>query len=181
MKVYDNHQRVPAEEYTGPKVKLPPPEEIPNLDFELINYHRPILGTFHCKFVIVDRRVALLQSSNIQDNDNLEMMIRVEGPIVDSFYDMALISWHKTLNPPLPMFGFPASDAKTPSFSSKQTYTGSETEMTEPLPEHTTKDPHYDPDISSEAKRVNGTVEPRSGETATQAVTRHLSMLLYPK
>ncbi|KAJ9363959.1 hypothetical protein DTO280E4_2181 [Paecilomyces variotii] len=177
--VYDNHQRVSAEEYTSAKVKLPPPEEIPNIDLELINYHRPMLGTFHCKFVIIDRRVALLQSSNIQDNDNLEMMIRVEGPIVDSFYDMALISWHKTLNPPLPMFGFPASDAKIPSFG-QQTYTGSETEQTGPLPEHTTKDPHYDPDISSEAKRVNGTVEPRPGETRTQAVTRHLNTTIQP-
>ncbi|KAL1884518.1 hypothetical protein Plec18167_002108 [Paecilomyces lecythidis] len=180
VKVYDNHQRVSAKEYTSAKVQLPPPEEIPNIDLELINYHRPMLGTFHCKFVIFDRRVALLQSSNIQDNDNLEMMIRVEGPVVDSFYDMALISWHKSLNPPLPMLGSPASEATIPSFSREQSYTGSETEQTGPLPEHTTKDPHYDPDISSEAKRVNGTVEPRPGETRTQAVTRHLNTTIQP-
>ena len=30
------------------------------------------------------------------------MMIQLEGPIVDSIYDMALISWHKNLEPPLP-------------------------------------------------------------------------------
>jgi hypothetical protein len=29
-------------------------------------------------------------------------MIQLEGPIVDSIYDMALISWNKKLEPPLP-------------------------------------------------------------------------------
>lgn len=30
------------------------------------NFHRVLLGTFHAKFLIVDRKVALLNSNNIQ-------------------------------------------------------------------------------------------------------------------
>lgn len=33
----------------------------------------------------------------------MEMMVHLEGPIVQSFYDMALISWNETLEPPLPL------------------------------------------------------------------------------
>ncbi|KAF4636045.1 hypothetical protein G7Y89_g2043 [Cudoniella acicularis] len=52
--------------------------------------------------------VAVLQSNNIQDNDNVEMVTHLEGPIVDSLYDIALISWHKRLEPPLPSHNSPA-------------------------------------------------------------------------
>lgn len=38
------------------------------LEFELTfqNFHRVLLGTFHAKFLIVDRKVALINSNNIQ-------------------------------------------------------------------------------------------------------------------
>ena len=52
----------------------------------------------------------------VQDNDNVEMMTHLEGPIVDSFYDLALNSWHNALDQPLPMSNSPASSAKPPSF-----------------------------------------------------------------
>ena len=97
QQVWENHLNVHEKDFAGEKVKLPAPEEIPNIDLQVINYHRPIFGTFHAKFMIVDRRVALLQSNNIQDNDNLEMMVRLEGPIVDSLYDSALVSWGRPL------------------------------------------------------------------------------------
>ncbi|KAI1079107.1 IQ calmodulin-binding motif protein [Whalleya microplaca] len=112
----DPHYIVPEGEYTGKAVGLPAPHEIPNVDLEVMNYHHPILGTFHAKYMIVDRRVAILQSNNIQDNDNLEMMVQVEGPIVDSLYDMAQLSWHKKLDPPLPMRDSPAAEAGVTSF-----------------------------------------------------------------
>ncbi|KAJ7632146.1 hypothetical protein FB45DRAFT_494404 [Roridomyces roridus] len=100
--VLQNHYVVEPKEYTGKNVGMPAPEEIPNIDLQVINYHRPMLGTFHCKYMVVDRKSAVLQSNNIQDNDNVEMMIHLEGPIVDSLYDMALISWHLKLTPTLP-------------------------------------------------------------------------------
>lgn len=68
--------------------------------------------------MIADRRIAIIQSNNIQDNDNLEMMSQWEGPIVDSFYDMALISWHNAMRPPLPRLNRPAAGQPTPTFDS---------------------------------------------------------------
>lgn len=113
------HYLVPEKEYLGKAVALPHPDEIPNLDLQVMNYHRPLFGTFHCKYMVVDRKYAVLQSNNIQDNDNLEMMIHLEGPIVDSLYDMALISWHKKLEPPLPSHNSPAVQGGIGSFGDK--------------------------------------------------------------
>lgn len=39
------------------------------------------------------------------------MMIHLEGPVVDSIYDVLLLSWHKTFNPPLPCLGSPSPNA----------------------------------------------------------------------
>jgi hypothetical protein len=122
----NNHQAVGEKEYTGKAVKLPEPEEIPNVNMQVINYHRPLLGTFHAKFMVVDRRVATLCSNNIQvtvlrylfaglqlmlyqDIDNLEMMTHLEGPIVDSVYEMALISWNNAFDTSLPTHNRPAA------------------------------------------------------------------------
>ena len=55
-----------VKEYTGDKIGIPSPEEIPNIDLRVVNYHRPALGTFHAKYVIVDRKYALVCSNNIQ-------------------------------------------------------------------------------------------------------------------
>jgi len=101
----------------GP-IRLPHPDDIPNIDLEVINYHQPVFGTFHCKYMIADRRIAIIQSNNIQDNDNLEIMSQWEGPIVDSFYDMALISWHNAMRPPLPRLNRPAAGQPIPTFDS---------------------------------------------------------------
>lgn len=109
--VFQPHYLVSEKAYTGKAVNLPRPEEIPNVDLEVINYHQPMLGTFHAKYMVVDRKIAILQSNNIQDNDNVEMMVHLEGPIVDSLYDMALISWHMRLSPPLPTRDTPAAQA----------------------------------------------------------------------
>ncbi|ROW09834.1 hypothetical protein VMCG_02520 [Cytospora schulzeri] len=111
------HYVVSEKEYTGPKVGIPAPDEIPNIDLEVMNYHHPLLGTFHSKYMVVDRKLAILQSNNIQDNDNMEMMVHLEGPIVDSMYDMALLSWHKALEPPLPSYNSPAAQGGVSSFT----------------------------------------------------------------
>jgi phosphatidylserine/phosphatidylglycerophosphate/cardiolipin synthase-like enzyme len=113
------HYFVGQKEYSSKAVNLPPAEDIPNIDIQVMNFHRPMLGTFHCKYMIVDRKYAVLQSNNIQDNDNVEMMIHMEGPIVDSMYDMALISWDKKLEPPLPSLNTPAVEGGLGSFADK--------------------------------------------------------------
>lgn len=51
--------------------------------------------------------MVLLSSNNIQDRPNLELMTHLEGPIVDSFYDVALHSWYNKLSPPLPCMDKP--------------------------------------------------------------------------
>lgn len=97
------HQTVDAKIYTDKAVKLPAPEDVPGLLLEVQNYHVPPVGTFHAKYMVVDRKVAILQSNNIQDRVNMEMMVHIEGPIVQSFYDMALLSWWHAMSPPLPL------------------------------------------------------------------------------
>jgi len=124
---------------------------------------------------VIDRQIALLQSSNIQDNDNLEMLSHIEGPIVDGFYDAALLSWGKSLDPPLPLLNIPAETLQIPCHDSKETESLSE-EVSQVLPEHTAESEHYDTSYENEAQRVNSSIIPRGEETSTQAVTRHLSM-----
>lgn len=73
-KVFDNHQSVSEAEYTGKNIRMPSKEEAPYLDMQVMNYHRPIFGTFHSKFMVVDRKYGIVSSNNIQDNDNVEMV-----------------------------------------------------------------------------------------------------------
>lgn len=44
--VVEPHQFVDPKEYTGERVKLPSPEEIPNIDLQVVNFHKPPVGTF---------------------------------------------------------------------------------------------------------------------------------------
>jgi hypothetical protein len=190
--VIDNHQIMSVSQYTSAAVKLPAPDQIPHIDMEVQNFHRPMLGTFHAKYMIVDRRIAVVQSNNIQDNDNLEKMTHLEGPIVDSFYDTALLSWNRKLNPPLPCFNDPAmGDAmhtfRDPSFLAmfdeegnlKVPSAGNPSHAMENgsarLPMHVAGEPHYDTDIGSEIRRMQSALSPLDGETNLSAVTKHLS------
>jgi len=117
--LFEPHYLVSEKVFTGKNVNLPHPSEIPNIDLQVMNYHTPIVGTFHSKYMVVDRKIALLQSNNIQDNDNLEMMVHLEGPIVDSLYDVALLSWHKKLDPPLPSYNSPAAQGGISCFGAR--------------------------------------------------------------
>ncbi|WWC69916.1 uncharacterized protein I206_103860 [Kwoniella pini CBS 10737] len=103
--LWNAHAPVDPKEWAP--LDLPTKEEVQGLDMEVINFHRVLLGTFHAKFLIVDRKVALINSNNIQDRPNLEMMTHLEGPVVDSFYEVALHSWWNKLEPPLPCMSTP--------------------------------------------------------------------------
>ena len=81
--VIDPHQLVPPKTYTADRVKLPAPEDIPGVHMQVQNYHVPPVGTFHAKYMVADRKVALLNSNNIQDRVNVEMMVHV-GELVPS-------------------------------------------------------------------------------------------------
>ncbi|KAJ5118207.1 hypothetical protein N7448_009921 [Penicillium atrosanguineum] len=180
--VLENRLSVSEDQYTSEKVKLPPASEIPNVDLQVINFHRPVFGTFHAKFTVVDRKIALLQSSNIQDNDNLEMMSHIEGPIVDGFYDAALLSWGKPLNPPLPLLDTPAESQQMSCYEleNRESLCKGASQGLSDLPQHTTSQEHYDISYENEAERVNSSIIPRGEETPTHAVTRHLNTTIQP-
>lgn len=94
----ESHQFVKPATYTSQYVELPSPEEVPNLDLEVMNFHTVMLGTLHTKFCIVDGEIAAVMSNNVEDNANMEMLTHLEGPVVTSIRDTALISWWKGLN-----------------------------------------------------------------------------------
>jgi hypothetical protein len=104
----NNHQKVSPDVYSGEKIQLPKPDEVPNLDMEVSSLHVPLLGTLHAKFMVVDRQIGIVESNNMEDNANVEMMTHLEGPIVDSLYDCFLITWHDKFDPPLPTHNSPA-------------------------------------------------------------------------
>lgn len=189
--VVDSHQIMRVKQYTGEAVQLPAPEAIPHIDMQVQNYHLPVLGTFHSKFMVVDRKVAIVQSNNIQDNDNLEMMTQVEGPIVDAFYDTALLSWDKALQRPLPCLDTPAaqnpwSTFGDPTFQALFERTSSgpmsavqRRDNSKELPMHQAGDPHYDDSIAAEIKRLQWAFIPKDGETKMGLVTKHLNTAMH--
>ncbi|ORX35632.1 hypothetical protein BD324DRAFT_630908 [Kockovaella imperatae] len=103
--LWNSHAPVDPQKWAP--LHLPTKEEVQGLHLEIINFHKVLLGTFHAKFLIVDRKVALLNSNNIQDRPNLELMTHLEGPVVDAFYEIALHSWYNKLDPPLPCMSTP--------------------------------------------------------------------------
>ncbi|CAM6116069.1 unnamed protein product [Calypogeia fissa] len=182
----DPYQVVTPAVYTSRTIQLPKPEEIPNLDFEVISFHRFVLGTLHAKFCVVDRKVAALMSNNIEDNDNMEMMMHVEGPIVDSIYDTALIMWNNRLSPPLPSHDYPATEGGLPTSGQEPIYMdgGSARGQDEiaadgqavRLPEHMPDDPHYDTDLNGEITRIQSCYSMKPNESRLQAANRQLNL-----
>lgn len=130
----------------------------------------------------MDRSIAIVQSNNIQDNDNLEMASRLEGPIVDSLYDTALMAWNTAMSLPLPLLNSPALTAKKTSFDDptfQSMFNGTENQLgqqREPMPLHAPGNPHFDPDIASEFRRMQDVLAPSPGETPSQSISRHLNL-----
>ncbi|KAJ3172091.1 hypothetical protein HDU88_006905 [Geranomyces variabilis] len=199
---FHNHQPVGDKELDSPPVKIPHGDELPNVDIEVVNYHKPMLGTFHAKFMVVDRKIAVIGSNNIQDNANFEMLTHLEGPIVDSFYDMALLSWSNAMKPPLPMHSTPAASTSASSFDlpthgamfdapdaflkdpERAAHPGQELVreehekrgvVGERKPLLTEKDEHYDVDIAAEVQRMTSAMSRNPDETVVQSISRHLN------
>ncbi|OMP85693.1 hypothetical protein BK809_0004364 [Diplodia seriata] len=186
--VFNNHLDVGEAERTAKGIGIPSADQIPNIDIEVINYHRPVLGTFHAKFMVVDRKIGIVCSNNIQDNDNLEMMTHLEGPIVDSLYDMALLTWHDALKPPLPLLTITEAQSEANGMSDSSFLdVASQAPATRTdliarakkngvsMPEHEPGDPHYDDDLASELLRMQAVLTPANGESVMNLVTKHLN------
>lgn len=182
---FDPHRAIRPGEWTGKAVDLPCEEDIPNIDMELVSLHHFVLGTLHAKFCIVDRKVAVVMSNNIEDNDNLEMMTHLEGPIVLSIYDSALVMWQKHLNQPLPPPPPPADEGpsylgdellyvyRPPGTYSDISMQGEESGY---LPEHTPEDPHYDSSLAQEMIRMQSCYSTKQHENRLQAANRQLNL-----
>ncbi|TVY42488.1 hypothetical protein LSUB1_G003283, partial [Lachnellula subtilissima] len=188
LNAFDAHQEVKPEAYSGKTILLPKPEEIPNLDFEVVSLHRLVLGTLHAKFCVVDRKQAAVMSNNMEDNDNVEMMTHLEGPIVDSIYDTALITWNNHLVPILPSHSTPATNGGLPTPNTEPIYLDrtlpqGQDEIAaegrvhaERLPEHMPGDPHYDTTINNEIIRMQACYSTKPHETHLQAINRQLNL-----
>lgn len=196
--ILNNHQKVSVKEFTGEAVRLPHPDEVPGIDMEVVNFHRPALGTFHSKFMVVDRKYGVLSSNNIQDNDNVEMMVSLEGPIVDSLYDVCLVSWHNSLEPPLPSHNTPAAQGGLPTLSDQSfgKLFDSEGKLLVPergdartlkevaasgkkevLPMNIPGDPHYDENVAGEITRIQSNLSPHNeGESHMALINKHLNL-----
>ncbi|KAI9897785.1 hypothetical protein N3K66_007641 [Trichothecium roseum] len=187
----ESHQLIKPSAYASKSIQLPAPEEVPNIDIELISMHNMMLGTLHAKFCIVDRKIAALMSNNIEDNENMEMMTHLEGPIVDSLYDTALIAWKHALHPSPPSFSNPESSApgdtstepvheplyteRGPAARSQHSIAAMADEQA-PLPEHTPESPHYDNTLEDEMRRVQSCYATKPDETRLQAANRQLNL-----
>ncbi len=193
----DSHQKLPEGVYSGEKIQLPHPEEIPHLDMEVASLHKPLLGTLHAKFMVVDRKVGIAESNNMEDNCNMEMMTHLEGPIVDSLYDCFLVTWDKAFVPTLPTHNSPARQGglgtsnptatafppnDTPEYPSGIDDRGQHHIVQDGtqaanagLPEHKPGDPHYDDNLAAEITRIQSTYSPRGNESRVAAINRHLN------
>lgn len=181
------HQYVKPSTYAGKSIQLPAPDEIPNLDFEVISLHALPLGTLHAKFCVVDRKIGCIMSNNIEDNANLEMMTHLEGPIVDSIYDTALITWNNKLNPPLPSLQNPAAEEGLSTSFHESLYldrgpgrdpweVAADGQAQAGLPESTPEDPQYDNALSREVTRMQSAYSTKPNETRLQAANRQLNL-----
>lgn len=161
---------------------------MPHVDFQAINYHKPLLGTLHAKFMVVDRKLAVIESNNTEDNTNMEMMTHLEGPIVDSIYDTALITWGNAFSPSLPSSSNPATagglnTVDQPKESLFMDRGGAREQhqvvmdgQAAQLPELMPGEPHYDSDMAGEITRMQSAYSPKPNESRLQATNRQLNI-----
>jgi hypothetical protein len=126
----------------------------------------------------------------------MEMMSHFEGPIVNSLYDTALLSWSNVLDPQLPGIlspplwnGCPTfedpqytslvdaqGNFKMPEFEQSADGSAAEADKLGRLPSHLPGSPQYDTSIATEIIRNNAQFRPiGDGETHLQLVCDHLN------
>ncbi|KAJ3043933.1 hypothetical protein HDV00_003973 [Rhizophlyctis rosea] len=92
--VLHNHIILSDQEVQSDKIGLPNPKELAGIDLQVAVHHNLPLGTLHSKFMVVDGRVAVIGSNNIQDNANLELSCTFQGPIVPNIRMVFLKTWY---------------------------------------------------------------------------------------
>jgi hypothetical protein len=131
------------------------------------------------------------------------MMTHLEGPIVDSLYDVCLISFNEQLQMALPSHNTPAVSGGLPTFDDPTFHSlfdasgnlvvpssGEESKSLEEvtaqgnrtnLPLHAAGDPHYDPTIAAEITRMQSVLSPHGEKTRMNLVTEHLNLATHQK
>ena len=85
------------------KLGLPSPADLPGLDLQVKSiFFRPF-SVMHPKFVIVDRRLALLPSCNLSWETWLECCLPLTGPVVSSLLQFWRFTWGRNDLPVLPI------------------------------------------------------------------------------
>ena len=77
------------------KLGLPAPEQLQGLDLQVKSLFFLPFSVLHPKFVIVDRRVALLPSCNISWETWLECCLRISGPVVSKLLQFWIETWEE--------------------------------------------------------------------------------------
>ncbi|KAL8794113.1 MAG: hypothetical protein Q9195_003298 [Heterodermia aff. obscurata] len=75
------------------KLGLPAPEQMQGLDLEVKSLFFLPFSVLHPKFVIVDRRVALLPSCNVSWETWLECCLKISGPVVSKLHRFWTETW----------------------------------------------------------------------------------------
>lgn len=85
------------------KLGLPSPEELQGLDLQIKSIFVRPFSVLHPKFIIVDRRLALLPSCNLSWETWLECSLPLTGPIVSSLLQFWRYTWGRNDLPVLPI------------------------------------------------------------------------------
>ncbi|RSL43271.1 hypothetical protein CEP54_015145 [Fusarium duplospermum] len=169
--IFNSHQWVKPKTFSSSSIQLPAPEEVPFLDVEVMSLHRLVLGTLHAKFCIVDRKMAAIMSNNVEDNDNMEMMTHLEGPVLPSYEDPM-----DKGSSPISKPGLQGVDIVDHGHGRHENQVVSQGSAYPELPEHTPEDPHYDDDITGEIARMQSCYSNKPDETRLQATNRQLNL-----
>jgi hypothetical protein len=117
----------------------------------------------------------------------------VQGPIVEAFYDMALLSWANPLNPPLPLLSSPTSpyhykfEDGHPHIASKDLDSAKETAaqaiQTGDYPEDPERVQQDRYDVNDAAEKKNNEQGLHEGTKIGKllAITKHLSAFVSPQ
>lgn len=112
-------------------------------------------------------------------------MTHLEGPIVDSFWETFLISWHNNLEPALPCRDSQAANKPAPTlqensfidlFGPDGKFHAPEKPLGEKLPEHRSGSPHYDDTVAGEISRMVSTLTPDNPSLPfVDTIAKHLN------
>ena len=105
------------------KLGLPAPENLSDLDFQVKSLFFLPFSVMHPKFIIIDRKHALLPSCNLSHESWFEGCLPLTGPIVDRLISFWEETWGKNDLPPLVTTNASHAEEVTEALASSHTIT----------------------------------------------------------